>query len=135
MESKRIKYCEAVTLVKLSRHLARWQLTITDTPPLEIDTALSAIDIICWVEDPSRLFDPSGAPFRNGPVSDVSVDGPRTSHCDKMHRWLFEILASAVPVADQVAVRHFLVEESLLSLGGEALRECLEAREGRRHQN
>lgn len=106
--------------------LARFDPRIAGTLPLGVSLAGSDIDILCHAPEPNDVADClwearerlSGLVLRRW----ISEDRPLVATFD-LSGWPVEVFASPVEVDRQAGWRHFIVEQRLLQLAGEALRE------------
>lgn len=119
-------YADAVAGARVAEHLADFDWRIVGTPPLGIATASSDIDIICHVPDYEQFAEVVWGSF--GYYLDFSLrqwtSGERCVVCDFFFDgWKFQIFGDRRCIEDQAAWRHFVVEQRLLALGGETLRQ------------
>lgn len=125
----RIDFRDAITLSGVMPMLAGFDPHIVGTPPLGIDLPDSDIAIVCEVHDLggfSQLLDEA---FEQMPVFSLRrrADLNAVVCGFTAHGWAFEIFGQTMPVARQHGWRHFLIEQRLLAMGGETLREAVMA--------
>lgn len=110
--------------------LAGFDPRIAGTLPLGVSLPGSDIDILCHAPDPDevakRLWDARER------LPALNLRRWTTGHRplvagSNLGDWLVEVFASPVEVDWQEGWRHFVAEEWLLELGGEALREAVMA--------
>ena len=100
---------------------------LVGTIPLEIDLPDSDLDIICEVYDPKLFINIITTHF--GREKDFHIQQKEIRHkkvslarfCHK--NFEFELFGQAVPVMQQYAYRHMLIEHKLLHLKGDVFRE------------
>ncbi|WP_136616873.1 MULTISPECIES: DUF4269 domain-containing protein [Mesorhizobium] len=122
----RPNYVDAVIGARVVEHLADFDWRIVGTPPLGIDVPNSDIDIICHTLNYEQFADVVWGSF--GYHLDFSLrqwsSGERCVVCDFFFDgWKFQIFGDRRCIVDQAAWRHFVVEQRLLALGGETLRQ------------
>lgn len=124
----RVPYARAVEDSGVLEALAPFHPHIAGTLPLGIAVATSDIDVLCECPDPMAFTDAVVASLGDAYGFTISqwLTVPRPIVA-RFHfaGWEFEIYAQATPVAQQVGWRHFVVEQRLLDLGGERLREAI----------
>ncbi|TPK59126.1 DUF4269 domain-containing protein [Mesorhizobium sp. B2-4-19] len=125
-EGFRPDYADAVAGVRVAEHLKDFDWRIVGTPPLGIATANSDIDIICHASDYERFAKVVWGSF--GYCLNFSLrqwtSGGRCVVCDFFFDgWEFQVFGDCRAIVDQSAWRHFVVEQRLLNLGGETLRQ------------
>lgn len=121
-------YADAVIDARVAEHLDGFDWRIVGTPPLGIATANSDIDIICHASDYEQFAKIVWLSF--GYYLDFSlrqwIFGERCVVCDFFFDgWTFQIFGDRRPIVDHAAWRHFVVEQRLLALGGESLRQSV----------
>ncbi|WP_315834692.1 DUF4269 domain-containing protein [Bradyrhizobium prioriisuperbiae] len=122
----RCDYRTALDTAGVMTALAAYRPEIAGTPPLGLDLPDSDIDVLCEVTPAAReaflitLWTTwsYAAGFRVHQWRDN--ERPIIAGFDASG-WSFEIFAHPLPVAQQVAMRHFNIEQRLLRLGGPAL--------------
>lgn len=104
----------------LLKHLAPFNPVFIGTIPIDIDIPGSDIDIACEVYDTNA--------FHNALPADatISATNPLLAHITT-HKLPIEIYGEPIPVTEQRGYIHMVVEERLLSLGGETLRQKVRA--------
>jgi len=104
---------------------------LAGTFPLGLDVPTSDLDVICQANDPARFADRLSAGFAGYPgfrLRLASIGGLPTVVAGFRYRGFpVEVFAQVRPPGRQRAVRHLRVEERLLRLGGDELRECVHA--------
>jgi Domain of unknown function (DUF4269) len=117
-------YLDALHRVGVLSSLARFDPHVAGTPPLGLDLADSDIDVLCHAPDPMEFTRAIWTGFGNYPGFGARqwVSGERPVIANfKAEGWTFELFGSPQSAEEQIAWRHFRVEQRLLSIGGEAL--------------
>jgi hypothetical protein len=125
VKMNRPHYLEALERVELLSVLAEFDPRIAGTPPLRLDLADSDIDVLCHAADPMQFTQAIGTAFGKYPGFGAWqwISGERPVVAEfRAEGWTFELFGSSQPVQEQVAWRHFCIEQRLLSLGGNRLR-------------
>lgn len=123
-------YTEALAHSGVMAQLAAFDPQVAGTPPLGLDLPDSDIDILCHAADPLAFAAAIWATYRDMPGFAMwqwrGVDRPVVArfHCAG---WLFELFGQARPVAAQLGWRHFVIEQRLLAVGGDAVRTAVMA--------
>ena len=118
-----------LTELGIFRQLAAFTPALTGTVPIGLDLAHSDLDIICAAQDLIRFeqvvipvyahhpgFGCKRRIWQGHPSVVINFDTPF---------FPIEIFAQDLPVTEQNAFRHMLIEDRLLRLGGDALRTAL----------
>ncbi|THV12494.1 DUF4269 domain-containing protein [Rhizobium rhizophilum] len=128
-EITRTDYEIAVHVLGIIDALAVYDPHVAGTPPLDIHTEASDIDILFSTLDPSgfvadvwRLYAHMSG-FRIWQWT--SKDRPVVATF-RAYGWDFELFASSLPVAQQFGWRHFEIERRLLSLGGSGFKRAIQ---------
>lgn len=119
----------ALQASQVMTHLADYQPVLVGTVPINIDIASSDLDILCYATDLTRFQAHVRQHY-------YAYDNFRDKQRDKegivsyianftAHNFLFEIFAQAIPVTQQRAYRHMLIEHRLLQLGNASAREAI----------
>ena len=109
--------------------LAPYTPALAGTVPLDLDVEGSDLDIICRAGDLAefenrvrRLYGDQEAFV----VRRLAVRGAESVVAGfSFNGWAFEVFAQDVPVAEQYACLHLLVEDRLLRIGGEPARDAI----------
>ncbi len=113
----------------LFRDLAAYTPALAGTVPLGIDVESSDLDIICRARDLVEFSDRVRLLYDHQEAFGLSrqrVRGVESVVARFWYEgWTFELFAQDVPVAEQYACLHLLVEERLLRLGGAAARDAI----------
>ena len=115
--------------LRLWENLAAYTPALAGTVPLGIDVEDSDLDIICqsddlgdFICDVTELASRIDGLF----VEECEVLGVRTVIASFRHEeWWIELFAQPVPVPEQYACLHLLVEARLLEIGGKAARDAI----------
>jgi hypothetical protein len=119
-------YDEALRRAGALEALAAFDPHVAGTPPLGLDLPGSDIDILCHAPDLNAFAAVVGTAF--GACEGFSArrwnggGEPAVIAGFAAHGWAFEVFGQALPVAEQLGWRHFVIERRLLALGGAALR-------------
>ena len=121
-------YDEALRRSGALEALAAFDPHVAGTPSLGLDLPASDIDILCHAPDLDAFAAVVEAVF--GACDGFSVGrwggggggAPAVVAGFAAHGWAFEVFGQALPVAEQLGWRHFVVERRLMALGGPALR-------------
>lgn len=121
----RTPYTDVLAELDLPAALKQFDARVVGTPPLELDTPESDIDLICEAQDAEAFIKVIRRRFG-------AEDGFTIEQRDQFARpvvvnfkrsgWPVEIYAIAQPTSQQPAWLHFDVERRLLSLAGEAFK-------------
>ena len=127
-EITRTDYEIAVHQLGIMNALAAYDPHIAGTPPLDIHTKASDLDILFSAQDPGifvadmwRLYAHMSG-FRIWQWT--SKDRPIVA-AFRAYGWDFELFARSLPVAEQFGWRHFTTEHRLLSLGGRGFKNAV----------
>ncbi|WP_284315220.1 DUF4269 domain-containing protein [Labrys miyagiensis] len=113
---------------RLLETLADFDPHIAGTPPLGLDVPESDIDILCQMPDPLLFAAQIWARLSACDTFSMHqwTGGRRTIVASfRSHDWLFGIFGDRRAVAEQEGWRHFVVEQRLLRLGGQMLKESI----------
>lgn len=103
--------------------LANYNPVLTGSIPLDIDVADSDLDVICTVPDLNQFQDFLTSKFshwENFSVQQIKVSGEATVIATFRDQYFpYEIFGQVVPVQQQNAYLHMLIEDFLIKLGGD----------------
>ncbi len=109
--------------------LADFDAVLAGTIPIDVDIPGSDLDIICEARDLVQCEQVVARHFSemdSFKIQRFDVDGEASMLASFKHgQFCYEIFAQAVPVLQQNAVLHMLVEVQLLSIGGERARQAV----------
>ena len=116
---------EALAASGLLDQLARFDVRVAGTFPLDLALAGSDIDLLCHARDPGEVSGCLWAQHRWRPG--FAMYQWRREPCPLIAAFMVEgvpveVFAAPVPVAQQAGWLHFEVEQRLLALGGDSLR-------------
>jgi hypothetical protein len=113
----------------LFRDLAAYTPALAGTVPLDIDIEGSDLDVICRAKDLEEFNGRVRRLYAHQEAFGLSRQRVRGVESVVARFWYdgwsFELFAQDVPVAEQYACLHLLVEERLLRLGGAAARDAI----------
>ncbi|QRG65385.1 DUF4269 domain-containing protein [Brevibacillus choshinensis] len=113
----------AISQIRLMESLCAYDPVLAGTIPLQIDVPDSDLDIICVSHDLDRFDADVRAAYgsmEGYQESRILVSGKDSSVIGfYAHDFWFELFAQSVPVEQQNAYRHMVIEDRLLSIGGE----------------
>ena len=118
-------YPDALHSVGVLSLLAQFDPHVAGTPPLGLDPADSDIDVLCHTPDPEKFTLAVSNAFGNHPgfaARQWVSGGCPVIASFEAEGWKFELFGSRQLAEEQIAWRHFRIEQRLLSIGGEALR-------------
>lgn len=121
-------YLDALDRVGVLSALSQFDPHVAGTPPLGLDLADSDIDVLCHAPDPVQFVCAIWAAFGGYPdfLAWQWVAGERPVIAQfSAEGWAFELFGCPQPVCGQMGWRHFQIEQRLLSLGGNALRNMI----------
>lgn len=128
---KRSHYSEALERTRVLPKLAAFDPHVVGTPPLGLDLPTSDIDVICFAPDADAFTCAVWNAFGLCPEFRIWqwIGRDRAVVANFADAgWIIEVFGQASPIAQQFGWRHFLVEERLLALGGDAFRTALMTR-------
>ncbi len=109
--------------------LAHYNPVLTGSVPIDIDVEGSDLDIICTALDLKKFKDFITAEFshrKNFCIQQINVNGqPTIIATFKDEYFPYEIFGQAVPVNQQNAYLHMLIESFLLGVGGDRARRTI----------
>jgi hypothetical protein len=116
----------AIERLGIMADLARYTPALAGTIPLDLEVEGSDLDVICGAADLTEFSDRVRSLYGHHeafaigrqPVRGVDSAVPGFWYAG----WNFELFAQDVPVAEQYACLHLLVEDRLLRLAGETAR-------------
>jgi hypothetical protein len=117
--------------LRLWENLAAYTPALAGTVPLDVDIEGSDLDIICDADDPGaferdvRQLYSREADFRLQHYPGSHVSYPTVVANFRRSGWSIELYAQPVPVAEQDACLHLLVEGQLLDLAGKLARDAI----------
>ncbi|MTI11291.1 DUF4269 domain-containing protein [Curvivirga aplysinae] len=113
-------YQTALSRLNLLEILKEFTPAVIGTPPLDIEIELSDIDIACYTKDldgfQAHLNDHLGHLKQFQSHRYIRNQVPTVLTSFHAYEWEFEIFCQNIPVCYQWGVRHFHVEQRLLSL-------------------
>jgi hypothetical protein len=116
-------YLEALERTEILRKLAAFDPHVVGTPPLGLDLLRSDVDVICFAPDAEGFACAVWKAFGACPDfrmwQKVELDRPIVAKFTEAG-WIIEIFGQASPISEQYGWRHFLLEQRLLALGGDA---------------
>lgn len=122
---------EALKQTAIMRELAAFDPHVVGTPPLGLDLPTSDVDVICFAPDATdfacAVWKAFGARQDFGMWQKVGLDRPIVANFAAAG-WIIEIFGQSSPIFEQFGWRHFIVEQRLLALGGDALRSAVMTR-------
>ncbi|WP_235209769.1 DUF4269 domain-containing protein [Sphingobium sp. Ant17] len=118
----RPSYRAAIKDLSILTALSHYDPHVAGTLPLGLDVSTSDIDILCYAPDPNLFTSHVWAAFSS--FHDFRIwqwcEGDQTVIAAfTAQGWQFELFGQAKPVKQQRGWRHFLVEQRLITLGGE----------------
>lgn len=100
---------------------------LAGTLPLDLFTPTSDLDILCFAPDPLAFFDFAKSAlghFDKFRIYQVIINGEEAIIVNfSFGGFAFEVFAQKIPVKEQTAYRHLLIEHQILQEKGEAFRE------------
>jgi hypothetical protein len=107
--------------------LASYQPMLSGTIPLAIDIPESDLDVLCEVHDFDGFAEALHTAYGHEENFKQSTfksgrDGPYRTASFSHGGFVIEIFGQSLPVTEQAAYRHMMIQARLLDLGGEALR-------------
>ncbi len=121
---ERPNYADALVRLGLLQQLSGFDPHVAGTPPLGLDLPGSDIDVLCHAPDPvlftRRVWQAFGG-FPDFRIWQWRDRGRPVIAGFYAEGWQFELFGQAMPVAEQMGWRHFLVEQRLLAIGGRSL--------------
>ncbi len=128
---------KALADLRLFETLAAFQPMLSGTIPLAIDVAGSDLDVLCEVHDFDGFAEALHTAYGHQPDFKLSNfkedrDGPYRTASFSHGGFTIEVFGQALPVMQQGAYRHMVIQARLLDLGGDGLRKQIIAlrREG-----
>jgi hypothetical protein len=121
----RPSYLGAIDALNILSDLIDFDPHVAGTPPLNLHTEISDIDILCQSIDLDHLADTLWALYSDRAGFHMwqwATDGRPVIARFTAHTWDFEIFGSIEPVRRQRGWQHFSVEQRLLLLGGPSFR-------------
>jgi hypothetical protein len=123
-------YRDVLDRLALVERLAEFDPHIAGTPPLGLDMPTSDIDVLCHAPDGVRFTEAIRTLLGGAEALRIEqwiADARPVIASFRAHGWTIEIFAHPSPVLEQAGWRHFLVEQRLLEIGGNALRSAVMA--------
>lgn len=109
----------AISNLNLLEHLKSFDPVVIGTPPLGIAIENSDIDIACYAKDLisyKAYIEVTLGQYDQFMIKQYDLDGEPTILTSFFAQgWEFEIFCQSIPTKDQWGVRHFYVEQKLLS--------------------
>lgn len=122
---ERLHYLEALERTEVLPKLAAFNPHVVGTPPLGLDLPTSDIDIICFAPDADAFTCAVWNAFGMRPEfrvwQRIGLDRPIVAQFADAG-WIIEMFGQASSISEQCGWRHFLLEQRLLALGGDAFR-------------
>ena len=110
--------------------LAAFDPHVVGTPPLGLDLPTSDIDIVCFAPEPDAFTRAVWTAFSKNAEfrmwQKIGLDQPVVASFAGAG-WTIELFGQSSPISEQYGWRHFRVEQRLLALGSEALRDAVMA--------
>ncbi|EQC47900.1 DUF4269 domain-containing protein [Bacteriovorax sp. Seq25_V] len=120
-KKQRLAY-EVLRTSNIYEILAPYSPFLAGTIPLDIDVENSDLDIICEVHDFDKInkaLKKSFGSATNFKTYTINVRGIETYLCNfRLNGFEFEIFCQGIPVLNQYAVIHYLVEKRILAIFG-----------------
>ncbi|SDE63500.1 DUF4269 domain-containing protein [Rhodospira trueperi] len=114
-------YKDVIETLGLLRHLATFNPIVIGTPPLGIATESSDIDIVCSTPDLARFNDVAVRAFGHRDSFSLRaaehLHDPAVIASFSAMGWEIELFCQRRATEDQWGVRHFRIEDRLLTLG------------------
>lgn len=102
---------------------------LVGTIPIEIDLPESDLDIICEVYDFENFKDfieNTYGRYKGFDCRVREVDGITRVVCNFIYKgWIFEIFGQPIPITQQNAYKHMIIEHRILSILGDKARETI----------
>ena len=123
---------KALADLRIFETLAAFQPMLSGTIPLAIDVAGSDLDVLCEVHDFGGFAEALHTAYGHEPDYKMSNfkegrDGPYRTATFSHGGFVIEIFGQALPVTQQGAYRHMVIQARLLDLGGNGLRKQIVA--------
>lgn len=121
----RLHYLTVLERTRVLPTLVAFQPHVVGTPPLGLDLPTSDIDVVCFASNADvftrAVWNAFGeyAEFRMW--QKIGYDRPVVASFVAAG-WTIELFGQAAPISEQYGWRHFVVEQRLLALGGNAFR-------------
>ncbi len=117
----------ALADLRIFETLVAFQPMLSGTIPLAIDVAGSDLDVLCEVHDFNAFAETLCAAYGHLPDYKMSNfkegrDGPYRTTSFSHGGFTVEVFGQALPVTQQGAYRHMVIQARLLGLGGDGLR-------------
>ena len=116
----RVQFQAVVRELKLLEQLSVFSPMLIGTPPLGIDIASSDIDVACYSNDlelfDMHCFQAFGTKSRYSSTKTTAQTIATSIVRFTSYDWDIEIFCQAIPVEQQWGVRHFKIEQRILSL-------------------
>ncbi|KHL25965.1 phage capsid protein [Croceibacterium mercuriale] len=126
----RSHYLEALERTGVLPKLAEFYPHVVGTPPLGLDLPTSDIDVVCFAPDADAftcvVWNTFGTQAKFRMWQKIKLDRPVVASFSAAG-WTIELFGQASPILEQYGWRHFLVEQRLLTLGGEIFRAAVMA--------
>jgi predicted metalloenzyme YecM len=123
------KAWRSLQITNILDKLKTYDATVVGTIPLDIDISSSDIDIICEANDLEKFALDMRAHFSNFSsfaIEEILVDRQPTIIVKFAHETImYEIFAQAVPIRQQNAYLHMVIEALLLEIGGARSRDAI----------
>lgn len=124
----RSDYRDALRRADVGARLADYDPHVAGTPPLGLDLPGSDIDILCHAPDAAAFAEKLWSAWHGAPDfrlrQRMGGDRPVVASFTVLG-WAIEIFGQALPVAQQMGWRHFLIERRLLAIGGPPFRDAV----------
>jgi hypothetical protein len=109
--------------------LAEYDPTLVGTIPLGLDVDSSDLDVLCYASDLNQIADDLEYYYKAAPGFELTKktfqDHPSIVCRFVQNAFTIEVFAQPIPVKEQRAFRHMVVEAKLLRLGGEGAQVAL----------
>lgn len=123
---QKLVYLEIIQL-NLFEKLKTYKPILTGTIPIEIDLPTSDLDIICECENHdefSRFLIEQFGNKKDFKISTTILDGEKSTIAEfKTKNFTFELFGQNIPVENQNAYKHMIVEYNILKEKGEAFKQ------------
>lgn len=121
------KALEILTNYSILNILARYTPVVTGTIPINIDIETSDIDIICYWENKSEfisIIQSNFHKYKNYILEDKTISGIETILANfTIEDQQIEVFGQRIPVLQQAAYRHMIIEYNLLQKYGDEFRQ------------
>jgi hypothetical protein len=118
-------------LAAVMADLADYQPILTGTIPLDIDIPDSDLDVICYADDLKRFFERVKIKYSHDDcfqIAQYPINGVDSVVANFWRDgFQIEIFAQPIPVFEQNAYRHMVVEARLLQIGGDDAKHTIRA--------